>query len=96
MRDFEQFRPYGPVVRNYAAMRFFGALVLLVIVAMLAYLTIVTFRRSRAGYAPAAPAAPRPAMPTVPLESPIDVVKMRYARGEITGEEFEKLKQDLS
>ena len=29
-------------------------------------------------------------------ESPIDVAKHRYARGEISAEEFERLKRDLS
>ena len=28
-------------------------------------------------------------------ESPLDVAKHRFARGEITGEEFERLKRDL-
>jgi putative membrane protein len=29
-------------------------------------------------------------------ESPIDIVRRRYARGEITREEFEQLRQDLA
>lgn len=32
----------------------------------------------------------------LPTEAPIDIAKARYARGEITKDEFEQLKKDLS
>lgn len=32
---------------------------------------------------------------TVPAESPLNIVKMRYAKGEIDKETFEKIKQDI-
>jgi putative membrane protein len=32
---------------------------------------------------------------TTPHESPLDILKRRYAKGEITSEEYEKMKKDL-
>jgi putative membrane protein len=31
-----------------------------------------------------------------PAETPLDVLKKRYARGEITKEEFDRIKQDIA
>ena len=31
-----------------------------------------------------------------PTETPLDVLKKRYARGEITKEEFDRIKQDIA
>ena len=47
---------------------------------------------------PAASAAPPPppATATPSRETPLDVVKMRYARGEITKEQYDQLVKDLS
>lgn len=36
-----------------------------------------------------------PAAPAEPTPTPLDVVKLRYARGELTKDEFEALKRDL-
>ncbi|WP_407672316.1 SHOCT domain-containing protein [Noviherbaspirillum pedocola] len=37
----------------------------------------------------------RPASRFQNLETPLDILKKRYARGELTREEFEQMKQDI-
>jgi putative membrane protein len=53
-------------------------------VLVLAAWAVATFARRSPGHAAAAPM------------SPLDIAKQRYARGEITAEEFERLKRDLA
>lgn len=76
----------------------FGMLCALIIIGLLVYL-VVQSRRDRddrqtvvATGSPAGPVNP-PATPG--LLTPGEVIRMRYARGEITREEFEIMRQDL-
>ncbi len=54
----------------------------LIILAMIAIVVLVRISSQRSSSSP-------------PSESPIDILKKRYARGEITREAFEQMKKDL-
>jgi putative membrane protein len=54
----------------------------IILVAALVYLVL-----RRGGWSPGPPGAQR--------ESPLDIAKRRYASGEISSEEFERIKNDL-
>ena len=100
MRDFDHFRYYGPGPRYSGAWHLIGPLLMLLILGMLLYLTITTFRRTRGfgSVGPGTAAVGRPDEATTvvsPPQSALEIAKMRYARGEITREEFETLRQDL-
>jgi len=56
-------------------------LVFLILLGVIAYL-VVQFTRAKGFYGSAG-------------ETPIDILKKRYAKGKITKEEFEKMKKDL-
>jgi putative membrane protein len=56
-------------------------LFLLVIVAVLVYFLVKASAASAAG--------------RTPTETPLDILKKRYARGEITKEQFDEIKKDL-
>jgi uncharacterized membrane protein len=55
------------------------------------YLLVRSFYRTE--IAPGKPAAG--AVPATPLETPLEILQRRYASGEISSEEFEKIKRDL-
>lgn len=85
--------------QHYIGPRFFGGglgmLCFLLIIGLLVYL-VVTTRRDRSAVAtdqtPAAAAQP-PVSPAA--QTPADIVRMRYARGEIARDEFETMLKDL-
>jgi uncharacterized membrane protein len=94
MRQFPNYPMYGPRA-EYPVWHLIGGLVMLAILGMLVYLTITMIRRNRSGRATVVPPVATPMAPaTVP--TPLEIAQMRYARGEITREEYETLRQDLS
>ncbi len=84
--------PYGPMMGgwdrsgNYGC--FFGYgyggmfmwIIFLIMVGLLIYFVVQTQKTKG---------------PTIPGESPVDILKRRYAKGEITKEEYEKMKKDI-
>ncbi len=72
-----------------------GFLLALLILGLLVYLVMLA-RRDAGRTTPVATSAdsPAPAPPAGPM-TPTDVVKMRYARGEISKEEYETMRRDL-
>jgi putative membrane protein len=72
----------------------FMFLITLLILGLLVYLVILVKRDRNDAittYTPSAPTGPS----SPGLLTPTEVVKMRYARGEITREEYETIRRDL-
>lgn len=70
-------------------------LLLLVIAGLLVYLVVLLKRDSGRPPAAAPPAGTNPPPAAPGLLTPEEVIKMRYARGEITRDEFETMRRDL-
>ncbi|HVL51394.1 MAG TPA: SHOCT domain-containing protein [Actinomycetota bacterium] len=90
MRGVPQHYFFGPRV-------FFGGisfLLLLFILGLLVYL-VVLVRSDRDRARPAARQADPPPAPSPALLTATEVLKMRYARGEIGREEYETIRRDL-
>lgn len=81
---------YGP--RHFAGG--FGMLCALLIIGLLVYLVVLARRdRDRDRITPADQTSPAPPAPGA--GTPADIVRIRYARGEITREEYETMRKDL-
>ena len=68
----------------------FGWIFWVGIIALIIWLLVNQSNRNKEYYQHQPP-PPRPQQ-----ESPLDIIKMRYAKGEITKEQFEQMKNDLS
>ncbi len=56
-------------------------IVFVVVIAVVAYFIIQNLRTKTTG--------------TIPQETPLDILKRRYAQGEITKEDYDKMKKDI-
>lgn len=93
-----RFEP-GPF-RGYGLWRLGSFVVWLLVLGLLGALLVTLLRRrddlaktQASGAAPGG--APAAGPPTGPMPTPLEVVKLRYARGELTKDEFEAIKHDL-
>lgn len=92
MRGYPDHMFYGPRPMGGGL----SLLLLLVILGLLVYLVVLlkrdsnkpVVRSSTPSYAPPPPSSPG-------VLTPSEVVKMRYARGEITREEYETIRKDI-
>jgi len=72
---------WGPMMMHYGYGGMFMGILFLIVIAVLVYFIIQALSSK--------------GRPSMQNESPLDILKRRYAKGEITREEFEKMKKDL-
>ena len=72
-----------------------AAILWLLLLGLLAALLVMLLRRRDSYPKAGAPGGAGRDVAAGPTPSPLEVAKMRYARGELTKEEFEVLKKDL-
>ncbi len=79
-----------------AGMMLFGGLLFLafwgVIIAGAIWLVVTLIRASQGQTPLALPPTPSP---TSPPQTPLEILKLRYAKGEITKEQFEEMRRNL-
>jgi putative membrane protein len=75
-------------------MALFAFLFFLVIVALIAWLVVALVRRG--GHYHRAAAAPESVAALPKADDPLDVLRMRYARGEVTKEQYDAMREDLA
>lgn len=77
----------------WGPMWFFPTVMPIIMLAMLLFCVFFIF--GRGGFRPPWHATDRPHTPDTGLESPLDILKNRYAKGEITKDEFEQVRKDI-
>jgi putative membrane protein len=75
-------------------MALFGFLFFLLVVALVAWLIVTLVRRGRHYHRAAA--APESAAALPKADDPLEVLRMRYARGEVTKEQYDAIREDLA
>jgi putative membrane protein len=92
MRGYPDHMFYGPRLLAGGL----GFLMTLMILGLLVYLVVLLRRKQDdAGDRPSTGASAPPPPSSPGLLTPTEVVKMRYARGEITREQYETIRKDL-
>ncbi|MFY9396746.1 MAG: SHOCT domain-containing protein [Desulfomonilia bacterium] len=79
----QRYPGYGWCMMNSWAGGFIMWILILLVIVLVVSLFIRTSRRAPAAYEPG-------------RETPLEIIKKRYARGEISKAEFEEMKKDLS
>ena len=85
---------FGPPV-HFFWLFWVGVIVLVMIAVALAVLRGVLFGPVQHPYPPVPPQGPQPQPPAAASEAPLDILARRFARGEITAEEYQKARDLL-
>lgn len=80
---------FHPAYFNIICFALLSMIVPAVLIGIAVYIAVRLARRPE-------PASVHAASAATPASTPLDVLKMRYAQGEITKEQFDAMKRDLS